>query len=133
MADGGIDSVLEEGDSVAAPSADPLPAGGTTGADESNDPPHVGRRTEASVAASARANLCPMPIPEGAWLASSWRAWLAGVHEGQILVPAVAWQAWWTLIAILNGADRTGRSYDLQVKSFEEPFAALTDPRSVYI
>ncbi|KDN42291.1 hypothetical protein K437DRAFT_257920 [Tilletiaria anomala UBC 951] len=81
----------------------------------------------------ARANVCPMPSPNGVWSSASWRRWLSRVQEGQILVPAVAWQAWWTLIAILNGADRSGRPYDLQVKSYEEPFSVLTDERSVYL
>lgn len=81
----------------------------------------------------ARANLCPMPTEEGAWQSQAWREWLASLKEGQILVPAVAWQAWWTLIAILNGADRSGRAYDLQFKSYEEPFSVLNDIKSIYL
>jgi hypothetical protein len=34
---------------------------------------------------------------------------------------------------VLNGADRTGRAFDLQIKAVDEPFAALDDLSSVYI
>lgn len=49
------------------------------------------------------------------------------------LALALVSKAWWTLIAVLNGADRSGRTYDLQVKTLEEPFEALTDFNVVYI
>lgn len=42
-------------------------------------------------------------------------------------------QTWWTLISVLNGADGSGRSYNLQVKTPEEPFEELTDMNAVYI
>uniref|UniRef100_V5EQU8 Uncharacterized protein n=2 Tax=Kalmanozyma brasiliensis (strain GHG001) TaxID=1365824 RepID=V5EQU8_KALBG len=83
--------------------------------------------------AEDRSRVCPNPDEKGAWDPDTWKRWLAGIKEGDIIVPAIAWQAWWTLISVLNGADRTGRSYDLQVKSEEEPFEALTDLNAVYL
>ncbi|CBQ73433.1 conserved hypothetical protein [Sporisorium reilianum SRZ2] len=80
-----------------------------------------------------RSRVCPNPDADGAWDADVWKRWLHSIREGDIIVPAIAWQAWWTLISVLNGADRTGRSYDLQVKSLEEPFEALTDLSAVYL
>lgn len=80
-----------------------------------------------------RARLCPNPDETGAWNPDTWKRWLASIREGDIIVPAVAWQAWWTLISVLNGADRTGRCYDLQVKTPEEPFEALTDLNAVFL
>ena len=49
-----------------------------------------------------------------------------------MIVPAVDWQAWWVLIAVLNGADRSGRWYDLQVKTPQDTFENL-EHTSVYI
>ncbi|GAC97629.1 wd and tetratricopeptide repeat protein [Pseudozyma hubeiensis SY62] len=83
--------------------------------------------------AQDRSRTCPNPDEAGAWDADNWKRWLASIREGDIIVPAIAWQAWWTLISVLNGADRTGRSYDLQVKSLEEPFDALNDLSAVYL
>ena len=80
-----------------------------------------------------RSRLCPNPDEAGAWDPDTWKQWLASIREGDIIVPAIAWQAWWTLISVLNGADRTGRCYDLQVKTPEEPFEALTDLNAVYL
>ena len=80
-----------------------------------------------------RSRVCPNPDEAGAWDPDVWRRWLHSIREGDIIVPAIAWQAWWTLISVLNGADRTGRSYDLQVKSLEEPYEALTDLGAVYL
>lgn len=80
-----------------------------------------------------RSRLCPNPDERGAWDPDTWKTWLAGIREGDIIVPAVAWQAWWTLISVLNGADRSGRAYDLQVKTKDEPFEALTDLNAVYL
>ena len=80
-----------------------------------------------------RTKLCPNPDEDGCWSAVVWKEWLSTIKEGEIIVPAVGWQAWWTLISVLNGADRTGRTYDLQVKTLEEPFEALTDLSAVYI
>ncbi|KAJ1026921.1 hypothetical protein NDA16_002214 [Ustilago loliicola] len=80
-----------------------------------------------------RSRVCPNPDEAGAWNPDTWKRWLVSIQEGDIIVPAVAWQAWWTLISVLNGADRTGRSYDLQVKALEEPFDALTDLNAVYL
>lgn len=135
MADGGSESGIAENLSANLSATARIGDSSTPPATSTVDgeQARLDAQADSETAGSARANLCPMPTPDGAWTSRSWRVWLAGVHEGQILVPAVAWQAWWTLIAILNGADRSGRSYDLQVKSFEEPFAALTDPKSVYI
>lgn len=83
--------------------------------------------------AKDRSRVCPNPDEAGAWNPDTWKRWLISIQEGDIIVPAVAWQAWWTLISVLNGADRTGRSYDLQVKAEEEPFDALTDLNAVYL
>ncbi|PWN51065.1 hypothetical protein IE53DRAFT_368369 [Violaceomyces palustris] len=80
-----------------------------------------------------RTKLCPFPTEDGEWDATAWKEWLSSIKEGDIIVPAVAWQAWWTLISVLNGADRSGRTYDLQVKTLDEPFEALTDLSAVYI
>lgn len=80
-----------------------------------------------------RSNPCPCPDKHGAWHPLAWRSWLGTLCEGNIIVPAVAFQAWWTLIAVLNGADRSGRWYNLQVKADEESFADLTDMSSVYV
>lgn len=80
-----------------------------------------------------RSRTCPNPDEAGAWNPDTWKQWLTSIREGDIIVPAIAWQAWWTLISVLNGADRTGRSYDLQVKSLEEPFEALNDLSAVYL
>ena len=60
---------------------------------------------------------CPYPTPDGACNAMEWRQWLHSLHDGQIIAPAVSWQGWWVLIAMLNGGDRTGRSYDLQLRA----------------
>lgn len=75
---------------------------------------------------------CPYPSTSGAWSTHAWKSWLATLREGHVIVPAVAWQAWWTLIAVLNGADRSGRWYDLQVKAPNDSFEDL-DLSSVYI
>ncbi|WFC99514.1 hypothetical protein MYAM1_002259 [Malassezia yamatoensis] len=75
---------------------------------------------------------CPYPSTSGAWSAVAWSAWLSTIKEGHVLVPAVNWQAWWTLISVLNGADRTGRWYDLQVKTPNDTFDDLQHT-SVYI
>ncbi|SPO23636.1 uncharacterized protein UTRI_03833_B [Ustilago trichophora] len=83
--------------------------------------------------AQDRSRMCPNPDEAGAWNPDTWKRWLTSIREGDIIVPAVAWQAWWTLISVLNGADRTGRCYDLQVKTPEEPFEALTDLNAVYL
>ncbi|SNX87248.1 uncharacterized protein MEPE_05958 [Melanopsichium pennsylvanicum] len=80
-----------------------------------------------------RSRLCPNPDEAGAWDPDTWKRWLISIKEGDIIVPAIAWQAWWTLISVLNGADGTGRCYDLQVKATEEPFEALTDLNAVYL
>ncbi|PWZ03775.1 hypothetical protein BCV70DRAFT_225098 [Testicularia cyperi] len=80
-----------------------------------------------------RTTICPNPDENGAWDPDQWKRWLSSIREGDIIVPAIGWQAWWTLISVLNGADRTGRSYDLQVKTPEEPFEALTDLNAVYL
>lgn len=79
-----------------------------------------------------RAKTCPYPR-DSAWLAGDWKQWLISVKNGMILVPAVSWQAWWTLIAVLNGADGSGRPLDLQVKAAEEAFSALDDLNCIYI
>ncbi|UZJ56930.1 hypothetical protein CBS101457_006250 [Exobasidium rhododendri] len=84
------------------------------------------------VEATRRATACPYPR-DSAWDANEWQRWLLKVQNGMILVPAVSWQAWWTLIAVLNGADGLGRAIDLQVKAAEEPFSALDDLQSIYI
>lgn len=76
---------------------------------------------------------CPLPDAAGAWHALQWKAWLGTLHGGDIITPVVSWQAWWTLIATLNGADRTGRWFNLQVKDPSEPYADLQDMSSVYI
>ncbi|WFD34737.1 hypothetical protein MCUN1_001581 [Malassezia cuniculi] len=76
---------------------------------------------------------CPMPDVSGAWSAEKWKAWLGTLHGGNIITPAVSWQAWWTLIATLNGSDRTGRWFNLQVKDPNESYADLKDISSVYI
>ncbi|CEH17061.1 hypothetical protein CBOM_03132 [Ceraceosorus bombacis] len=81
-----------------------------------------------------RAKSCPYPSESGAWDPNQWRAWLSGLQPGNIIVPAVSWQAWWTLISVLNGADRSGRPFDLQVKAVDEPFSAvLPEVDSVFI
>ena len=54
-------------------------------------------------------------------------------HARDALLTSRFSQAWWTLISVLNGADRTGRAFDLQIKAVDEPFAALDDLSSVYI
>ena len=76
---------------------------------------------------------CPLPDAAGAWHAPQWKAWLGTLHGGDIITPVVSWQAWWTLIATLNGADRTGRWFNLQVKDPSEPYTDLQDMSSVYI
>ena len=43
------------------------------------------------------------------------------LQDGQVIVPAVSWQGWWTLLAVLNGADRSGREFDLQVRAPGDP------------
>lgn len=75
---------------------------------------------------------CPYPSPSGAWSAMAWKSWLSTIKEGHVIVPAVDWQAWWVLIAVLNGADRSGRWYDLQVKTPQDTFENL-EHTSVYI
>ncbi|WFC94829.1 hypothetical protein MBRA1_001465 [Malassezia brasiliensis] len=75
---------------------------------------------------------CPYPSPSGAWSAAAWKSWLSTIKEGHVIVPAVDWQAWWVLIAVLNGADRSGRWYDLQVKTPQDTFENL-EHTSVYI
>lgn len=75
---------------------------------------------------------CPYPSVSGAWDALSWKSWLSTIKEGHVIVPAVDWQAWWTLISVLNGADRSGRWYDLQVKTPDDTFEHLQH-NSVYI
>ncbi len=107
----------------------------SVGGGDAEEPRRAAAAAAAAAAAeqAARAHLCPMPSASGAWSSAAWVAWLRQLREGQILVPAVAWQGWWTLIAILNGADRTGRAFDLQVKAYDESFDVLTDMRNIYI
>lgn len=81
---------------------------------------------------SHRCIACPNPSPDGAWDALEWRVWLSTLQAGQVIVPAVSWQGWWTLLALLNGADRTDRPLDLQMRSQNEPAATL-DQSSIYI
>jgi hypothetical protein len=88
--------------------------------------------TKDDIKAVKRAKTCPYPH-DGAWNSNQWQEWLTRVQSGMILVPAVSWQAWWTLIAVLNGADGSGRALDLQVKAAEEPFSALEDMNCFYI
>ncbi|KAN0065898.1 hypothetical protein ACQY0O_001031 [Thecaphora frezii] len=83
--------------------------------------------------AQDRTKPCPNPDQDGCWSSAEWKRWLSTIKEGDIIVPAIGWQAWWTLISVLNGADGSGRTYDLQVKTPEEPFEALTDLSAVYI
>lgn len=80
-----------------------------------------------------RAMPCPYPDVKGVWNSSSWLRWLEHLQSGKIVVPAISWQAWWTLIAILNGADGTDRALDVQLKAEEEPFSALNDLGAVYM
>ncbi|WFD08163.1 hypothetical protein MVES1_003534 [Malassezia vespertilionis] len=75
---------------------------------------------------------CPYPNTHGAWNATEWKQWLGLLREGHVITPAIAWQAWWTLIVILNGGDRSGKNYDLQVKGPHEHFENL-DASCVYI
>lgn len=75
---------------------------------------------------------CPYPSTSGAWSALAWKSWLTTLREGHVIVPVVSWQAWWTLISVLNGADRSGRWYNLQVKEPNDTFDGL-DLSSVYI
>ncbi|PWN88286.1 hypothetical protein FA10DRAFT_268489 [Acaromyces ingoldii] len=83
---------------------------------------------------AARAKPCPNPTLEGWWNPSDWVEWLGQVKEGMIISPAVSFQAWWTLIAALNGADGSGRNFNLQVKAYDEPFDhLLKDHDSVYL
>lgn len=88
---------------------------------------------EGDETAALRAMPCPYPDAQGAWRSASWLRWLTEIQGGKIVVPAVSWQAWWTLIAVLNGADGTGRALDVQLKAEEEPFEALTDPDAVFL
>lgn len=81
---------------------------------------------------SHRCIACPNPSPDGAWDALEWRVWLSTLQAGQVIVPAVSWQGWWTLLALLNGADRTDRPLDLQLRAQNEPAATL-DQSSIYI
>lgn len=64
---------------------------------------------------------CPYPSTSGAWDPVEWRSWLGTLQDGQVIVPAVSWQGWWTLLAVLNGADRSGREFDLQVRAPGDP------------
>ncbi|KAL4399127.1 hypothetical protein ACI68E_003500 [Malassezia pachydermatis] len=75
---------------------------------------------------------CPYPNTEGTWAALDWKQWLSTLYAGQILVPTVSWQGWWTLVAVLNGADRSGRAFDLQLRAPGEPLSSL-DHASVYL
>ncbi|WFD33180.1 hypothetical protein MSPP1_004238 [Malassezia sp. CBS 17886] len=79
-----------------------------------------------------RSKPCPYPDTSGAWDGEAWRTWLSAVQEGDVIVPAVSAQAWWTLIAVLNGADRSGRWYNLRLKSSDETFADI-DNSAVYM
>ncbi|MCO5589840.1 hypothetical protein L7F22_043809 [Adiantum nelumboides] len=80
-----------------------------------------------------RAMPCPYPSAEGVWSSVVWRNWLSQVQNGNIIVPAVSWQAWWTLIAVLNGGDGSDRALDVQLKAESEPFSALDDLEAVYL
>ena len=64
---------------------------------------------------------CPYPSTSGAWDPVEWRSWLGTLQDGQVIVPTVSWQGWWTLLAVLNGADRSGREFDLQVRAPGDP------------
>lgn len=68
-----------------------------------------------------RATACPYPSPHGAWNPQAWCEWLGTLREGKMIVPAVSWQGWWTLLAVLNGADHSGRDFDLQVRAPGDP------------
>lgn len=83
--------------------------------------------------ARKRAMPCPYPSSEGVWSSTVWRNWLSQVQNGNIIVPAVSWQAWWTLIAVLNGGDGSDRALDVQLKAESEPFSALDDLEAVYL
>ena len=75
---------------------------------------------------------CPNPSTSGAWDPTEWRSWLGTLQEGHIIVPAVSWQGWWTLLAVLNGADHSGREFDLQVRAPGEPVQP-EDYGSIYL
>ncbi|PWN34858.1 uncharacterized protein FA14DRAFT_160280 [Meira miltonrushii] len=83
--------------------------------------------------ARKRAMPCPYPSADGVWSSTVWRNWLSQVQNGNIIVPAVSWQAWWTLIAVLNGGDGSDRALDVQMKAESEPFSALDDLEAVYL
>lgn len=83
-------------------------------------------------ASQAHTIQCPYPSPDGACNPLEWRQWLHSLRDGEIIAPAVSWQGWWVLIAVMNGGDRSGRSYDLQLRApgdlVENP-----EPSTVYL
>ncbi|WFD28454.1 hypothetical protein MNAN1_003465 [Malassezia nana] len=75
---------------------------------------------------------CPYPTPDGVCQALEWKQWLHSLHDGQVIQPAVSWQGWWVLISVLNGGDRSGRSYDLQLRAPGDVTEKL-DPMTLYL
>jgi hypothetical protein len=106
----------------------PSPASAIVPADQTYRPSAEDDQTQ-----RARAKPCPYPSAQGAWSSSVWLQWLRSIGDGMIIVPAVSWQAWWTLIAVLNGGDGSDRALDVQLKAEEESFSALNDTEAVYL
>lgn len=75
---------------------------------------------------------CPYPSVRGAWSPDEWKKWLGGLREGHIITPTISWQGWWTLIAVLNGADHSGRPFDLQLRAPGDPVQPDEDG-SIYL
>lgn len=82
--------------------------------------------------ATHRTTACPYPSADGAWSALDWTQWLSTLGAGQVVVPLVSWQAWWTLLSVLNGADRTDRDFDLQLRAARND-EQHWDPAAVYL
>lgn len=86
----------------------------------------------ATEASKANTIQCPYPSPDGTCNAMQWKEWLRSLRDGQIISPAVSWQGWWVLISVLNGGDRSGRSYDLHLRAPGDLVESL-DPTIVYL
>lgn len=74
---------------------------------------------ESQKVAKKHAQPCPNPKPDGSFDVDSWHHWLSSaLTPRSIVTPAVSVQAWWTIIAILNGGGPAG--VDLQILGKDE-------------
>lgn len=79
---------------------------------------------ESQQVARAKSQTCPNPRLDGSFDVDKWVAWLRGLQPGSVVTPVVSLQAWWSIIAILNGA---APGTNLQILAKEENWRDVVD------